>query len=162
MRCFIAINIDEKIRKALAKLQNELQGKADVKKSDVKWVNPETIHLTLKFLGEIKDEQIVDVCNCGVTVGYDIGKILKSEQAAILYFHINTMWCRCEIVLHVERSQAYFFKMRVKSIARFQCLVRLAVDLWCVTNGYRPAKSTTEITDDNWILKRTFGGGHDS
>jgi 2'-5' RNA ligase len=63
MRCFIAININETIRKALAKLQNELQGEADVKKSDVKWVNPENIHLTLKFLGEIKDEQIVDVCN---------------------------------------------------------------------------------------------------
>ena len=63
MRVFIAIAIDEQIRKALANLQNELQDKADVKKSDVKWVNPETIHLTLKFLGEIKDEQVVDVCN---------------------------------------------------------------------------------------------------
>ena len=63
MRCFIAINIDEQIRKALAKLQDELQGKADIKRSDAKWVNPETIHLTLKFLGEIKDEQAVDVCN---------------------------------------------------------------------------------------------------
>ena len=63
MRCFIAINIDEKIRKALAKLQDELRGKADVNKSDVKWVNPDTIHLTLKFLGEAKDEQVVDVCN---------------------------------------------------------------------------------------------------
>ena len=63
MRCFVAINIDEQIRKALANLQDVLQGKADVKKSDVKWVNPETIHLTLKFLGEIKDEQTVDICN---------------------------------------------------------------------------------------------------
>ena len=63
MRCFIAIDIDEQIRKALANLQNELRGKADIKKSDVKWVNPETIHLTLKFLGDIKNEQIVDVCN---------------------------------------------------------------------------------------------------
>ena len=63
MRCFIAIDIDEQIRKALANLQDELQGKADIKKSDAKWVNPETIHLTLKFLGEIKDEQVVDVCN---------------------------------------------------------------------------------------------------
>ena len=26
-------------------------------------MNPETIHLTLKFLGEIKNEQAVDVCN---------------------------------------------------------------------------------------------------
>ena len=63
MRCFIAINIGEIIRKALANLQNELQGKADIKRSDAKWVNPENIHLTLKFLGEIKDEQIMDVCN---------------------------------------------------------------------------------------------------
>ena len=63
MRCFIAIDIDEQIRKALANLQDELQSKADIKRSDVKWVNPETIHLTLKFLGEIKDEQVVDVCN---------------------------------------------------------------------------------------------------
>ena len=63
MRCFIAIDIDEQIRKALANLQNELRGKADIKKSDVKWVNPGNIHLTLKFLGEIKDEQVVDVCN---------------------------------------------------------------------------------------------------
>jgi 2'-5' RNA ligase len=62
MRCFIAININEQIRKALADLQEELQGKADIKRGDAKWVNPENIHLTLKFLGEIKDEQIVDVC----------------------------------------------------------------------------------------------------
>jgi 2'-5' RNA ligase len=63
MRCFIAIDIDEQIRKALGNLQNELRGKANIKKSDIKWVNPGNIHLTLKFLGEIKDEQVVDVCN---------------------------------------------------------------------------------------------------
>jgi 2'-5' RNA ligase len=63
MRCFIAITTSEQIRKSLAKLQNELRGKADVRKGDVKWVNPDTIHLTLKFLGEIKDEQAVEVCN---------------------------------------------------------------------------------------------------
>ena len=63
MRCFIAIDIDEQIRKALANLQTELQGKVDIKRSDAKWVNPENIHLTLKFLGESKDEQIMDICN---------------------------------------------------------------------------------------------------
>jgi len=56
-------DIDEQIRKALGKLQDELQGKADVKKGDVKWVNPQSMHLTLKFLGEIKDQQVVEVCN---------------------------------------------------------------------------------------------------
>ena len=63
MRVFIAIDIDEQIRKALGNLQNELRSKVDIKKSDVKWVNPDNIHLTLKFLGEIKDQEAVDVCN---------------------------------------------------------------------------------------------------
>lgn len=63
MRVFIAIDIDEQVRKALSKLQNEMRGKVDIRKSDAKWVNPDVMHLTLKFLGEIKDEQVVDVCN---------------------------------------------------------------------------------------------------
>jgi len=62
MRCFIAIDIDQEIRKGLSDLQDELRRKVDVRKGDVKWVNPENTHLTLKFLGEIKDEQSVEVC----------------------------------------------------------------------------------------------------
>ena len=60
MRVFIAIDIDETIRKALANLQREMLAKADIKKSDAKWVNPKTMHLTLKFLGEMKDPQVVE------------------------------------------------------------------------------------------------------
>ena len=63
MRCFIAIDIDEQIRKDLGDIQDELRSKADVRKGDVKWVNPDLMHLTLKFLGEIRDEQSVEVCN---------------------------------------------------------------------------------------------------
>ena len=63
MRVFIAIDIDEQIRKGLGRLQNEMRSKVDIKKGDVKWVNPDVMHLTLKFLGEIKDVQAVDVCN---------------------------------------------------------------------------------------------------
>ncbi len=68
MRCFIAIDIDEKIRSALSELQRQLQNGIDVKKSDLKWVNPRNIHLTLKFLGEIKDAKVVEVCNIVRTV----------------------------------------------------------------------------------------------
>ena len=63
MRLFIAINIDEKVRNALGDLQQQLWNQADIKKSDVKWVRPDNIHLTLKFLGEVKDEIIAEVCN---------------------------------------------------------------------------------------------------
>jgi len=62
MRVFVAIDIDEETKKALGDLQQQLRGKVDIKKSDVKWVNPENVHLTLNFLGEIKDEKVVEVC----------------------------------------------------------------------------------------------------
>lgn len=63
MRCFIAIDIDEGIRAGLRNLQQDLAEKANVRKSDIKWVDPESMHLTLKFLGEIRDRDLVEVCN---------------------------------------------------------------------------------------------------
>jgi 2'-5' RNA ligase len=62
MRCFIAIDLDEEIKEQLAKLQAELRKKADIKKGDAKWVKPDSIHLTLKFLGEVRDEGVTEVC----------------------------------------------------------------------------------------------------
>jgi 2'-5' RNA ligase len=62
MRCFIAINIPEEIRAELTDLQKELAGRVDIRKGDVKWVEPEGMHLTLKFLGEVPDNQITEVC----------------------------------------------------------------------------------------------------
>jgi RNA 2',3'-cyclic 3'-phosphodiesterase len=59
MRAFLAINIEETIKKELALIQQELQKNI----YEVKWVNPELLHITLKFLGEIKDEDIHNMEN---------------------------------------------------------------------------------------------------
>lgn len=65
MRTFIAIELPKDIKDALASLQEQLK----VSGSDVKWVSPENIHLTLKFLGEIDEaklskiiEIMADIC----------------------------------------------------------------------------------------------------
>ena len=63
MRCFIAIDIPEDIRADLADLQKNLAGRVDIRQGDVKWVEPEDMHLTLKFLGEVPDSQVAEVCN---------------------------------------------------------------------------------------------------
>lgn len=52
MRTFIAIELPKEIKDALASLQGQLMTSG----ADVKWVKPENIHLTLKFLGE-RDEK---------------------------------------------------------------------------------------------------------
>jgi len=54
MRAFIAIELPDKIKNSLKSLQEQLK-KAE---ADVKWVTPENIHLTLKFLGEVDDEKL--------------------------------------------------------------------------------------------------------
>jgi 2'-5' RNA ligase len=54
MRAFIAIELPEEIKDALGNIQEQLKKSG----ADVKWVSPGNIHLTLKFLGEITDEQL--------------------------------------------------------------------------------------------------------
>jgi len=54
VRAFIAAQIGDKLREALSGVIDEL------KKSDpyVKWVKPENLHVTLKFLGEVGPDKI--------------------------------------------------------------------------------------------------------
>ena len=53
MRAFLAIGLPPPIRTALETLQQDLAHSG----ADVKWVEPAHLHVTLKFLGEIADEQ---------------------------------------------------------------------------------------------------------
>ena len=57
MRTFIALELSSEIKEELARLQAELK-KA---KADVKWAEPDNIHLTLKFLGETEDAKIEQI-----------------------------------------------------------------------------------------------------
>jgi 2'-5' RNA ligase len=54
MRTFIAIELPLEIKETLARLQEQLKKSG----ADVKWVKPDNIHLTLKFLGEIEDKKL--------------------------------------------------------------------------------------------------------
>jgi 2'-5' RNA ligase len=57
LRCFIAINLTGTVKSLLADIQDELRKC----KADIRWVNPSNIHLTLKFLGNIKEERVDDI-----------------------------------------------------------------------------------------------------
>ena len=53
MRAFIAIALPDTVRESLRQLQQELAQS----RADVKWVEPANLHLTLKFLDEIAEDQ---------------------------------------------------------------------------------------------------------
>lgn len=62
MRCFVAIDIEAEILGGIGRLQKGLMRRCNLSRGDVKWVDVENIHLTLKFLGEVRDNRIHSVC----------------------------------------------------------------------------------------------------
>jgi len=58
MRTFIAIDIDEALRRVLTQVAGDLAQAGD----KIKWVEPENFHVTLQFLGEVGDDVIREVC----------------------------------------------------------------------------------------------------
>jgi len=61
MRCFVAIDIGQDVKAGLKSLASQIRRRS-LTEPAVKWVRTEQIHLTLKFLGEIKDQDVVEAC----------------------------------------------------------------------------------------------------
>jgi 2'-5' RNA ligase len=75
MRLFVALEIPCVVRDNLATLINDLRTAAP----KARWVRPENIHVTLKFIGEVPPEKVADIR--GALSG------VSSEHAAELSFH---------------------------------------------------------------------------
>jgi 2'-5' RNA ligase len=63
MRLFVAIDIEPHVQVRIRQIQNRLAQTLDLSSRQVKWVQPEQIHLTLKFLGEVSDAMLTQVCD---------------------------------------------------------------------------------------------------
>ena len=58
LRTFVAVEISNPIRSCAGDLIDALGGTT----ADVKWVEPHNLHLTLKFLGDVHQREVIDVC----------------------------------------------------------------------------------------------------
>jgi RNA 2',3'-cyclic 3'-phosphodiesterase len=58
LRTFIALELGKPIRDRLVGLQEKLAASAN----EVKWVEPDNLHITLLFLGEVDQREVIDVC----------------------------------------------------------------------------------------------------
>ena len=57
MRIFVGIDLDDDIRTKTARFLDGVRGFAP----DARWVRPEALHITLKFIGEQKPEQVAAI-----------------------------------------------------------------------------------------------------
>ncbi len=76
IRTFLALDLGEKIRTQLVNLQEALTPLMP----EVKWVEPENLHLTLLFLGEISDRDLLPVCRATQKVAQTTGNLTFTVQ----------------------------------------------------------------------------------
>ena len=72
MRLFVALPISSQLSERLARFVGELR-RADAKP---RWANPENLHVTLKFIGQLADERLADVEKT-------LGKVAPRPQMAL-------------------------------------------------------------------------------
>ena len=95
IRAFIAIELSSEIRQELSFVQSQLK----TVNADLKWVRPESIHLTLKFLGNITQEKIGEVKKILDTISqnhkpfevslFQIGGFPKLEHPRVIWVGID-------------------------------------------------------------------------
>ena len=78
MRAFIALELPEKVKKEITKIQKKLR-KAGAKAT---WVKPEIIHLTLAFLGSVTHKELEI-----------IHKILEEVAAKPIQLELSQLGC---------------------------------------------------------------------
>lgn len=75
VRSFVAIELPDKLKEELRSLEAQLKSGGN---SFVKWVDPQSIHLTLKFLGNVPSGRLDDIV-----------KVLEGVVAGIPPFHLE-------------------------------------------------------------------------
>jgi len=108
MRLFVALDIDQEIRVRLAGFMSDLRGLAPA----VRWVQPESLHVTLKFIGERPDASVKDIENAlsGIsTKAFQLsfrsaGFFPNERSARVFWIGIQADASLAELAAQVERS----------------------------------------------------------
>ena len=91
LRLFVAIELPGEVREALGRLQHELQRRGLEK---LRWVRPEGIHLTLKFLGETPVEKVpaIEEALAGAVEGFQAHELSLEELGTFGGSRPRVLW----------------------------------------------------------------------
>ena len=85
MRAFVAVEMAAPLRLELAGAMQQLQRLA----APIKWVAPENIHLTLKFLGKVEDERVPEAIEIMKQCAEGIGPFELELKGAGAFPNLN-------------------------------------------------------------------------
>lgn len=106
-RAFIAIDLPETVRRSLAEAQEAL----NLHGASIKWVRPENIHLTLKFLGDTDTAQTARIVGAMTSaakdcpglslMAKDIGVFPDLKRARVIWAGVKG---QLEILINLQRN----------------------------------------------------------
>jgi 2'-5' RNA ligase len=85
IRAFISIEIPQEVRGKISLIQEQLK----TVETPVSWVRPQSIHLTLKFLGNISEDRIPDIKNCMSTAADGIVPFTVNVRGTGVFPNLN-------------------------------------------------------------------------
>jgi|ERR1700728_443120 len=94
MRLFVALDIPDAVRRALRELMARLKPEC----SDARWVRPEGIHVTLKFLGETDGAKLNSITSA-LSALHPVGQVQLDFRGIGFFpneFHPRVIWCGVE------------------------------------------------------------------
>lgn len=104
MRCFIAVDLPGELKRQIGSIIDKINSasKGLTSSEDIKWVPHENIHLTLKFLGDVKEEVLASVGQrlktvCRIHKPFNIS--IKGTGAFPSHKKPNVLW------VGIERSE---------------------------------------------------------
>ena len=112
IRAFVALDLPEAQREALFTLQRALRRAG----AEVSWVRPESVHLTLKFLGNIEEEAVSP-----------IGEALSPVAAGAAPFAVSPSGCGAFPTLKAPRVVWVGLRTAGDELARLQKGVEAAL-----------------------------------
>jgi 2'-5' RNA ligase len=105
IRAFLAVELEEGLQKRIAQVQQDLKqrlGREASKDVRISWVQPGSIHLTIKFLGDV-DEQLVDPLRAAIEQAMKdhqplsiplerLGAFPRPQQPRVLWVGASEQW----------------------------------------------------------------------
>lgn len=61
LRLFVACELPDEVKRALGRIQDDLRSALSGGAVRLRWVRPESVHVTLKFLGEVEETRVAEI-----------------------------------------------------------------------------------------------------
>lgn len=98
MRLFAAIDIEPQAQSRIESIQQQLKHVLNLSGKEVRWVRPEQIHLTLKFLGEVPDRVVTQVCDVMMRTAAECdGFDFRIQGLGVFGRPARVVWAGCEL-----------------------------------------------------------------